>query len=92
MGSYIKGKQKKIDKIIIEAAKTVTEKDTTGRTNKWILKELKWLNIEEIYENKMQVNIYKMINFNKDHYMSHYLTKNRNIRNRKQNKVGHHDQ
>ena len=33
-----------------------------------------------------------MINHNKEHYMSHYLTKNRNIRNRKQNKVGHHDQ
>ena len=32
-----------------------------------------------------------MINHNKEHYMSHYLTKNRNIRTFSQNKVGHHD-
>ena len=47
-GATSKENRKKIDKIILEAAKTVTEKDTSGRTNKWILKELKWMNIEEL--------------------------------------------
>ena len=52
---------------------------------------MKWLNVEKNYENTTQNNIYKIINNKEDHYFKYYLTNNRNIRNKSQNKVGHHD-
>ena len=90
-GDTSKENRNKIDKIVIEAAKTVMGNEKFGRSNAWILKQMKWLNAEKSYENATQNYIYKMINSDNDHYFKEYLTQNRNIRNRSQNKLGHHD-
>ena len=90
-GNTLKENTKKINKIIIEAAKIVIDKNTNGRTEEWILKEVNWLNLTKNYENTTQNNIYKLINNDEEHYFDYYLTKNRNIRNQTQNKLGHHD-
>ena len=82
--------RRKIDKIIVDAAKIIIEKKTFGRTEEWILNEVKWLNVKKNYENTTQNNIYRIINSNEEHFFDYYLTSNRNVRNRSQNKLGHH--
>ena len=54
--------------------------------------KLKWMDVENSYTNSMQNMIYKIINSENNHEFKNYLTRNRNIRMRAQNKTGHHDQ
>ena len=63
-----------------------------GRSNKWLLSQLNWLNTNTNYENAMQNSIYKLINSENDHNFKQYLIKNRSIRMHAENKVGTHDQ
>ena len=83
---------KKINKIIEDPARLVIGKKAYGKTAEWTLKEIKWTKVETIYEQSVQKYIYKMLHSEDEHYIKYYWTKNRNIRNRSQNKVGHHDQ
>ena len=83
---------KKIDSIIHQAAKTVLGSESIGRSNKWMLSKLKWLNTNLYYENAMQNNIYKIINLDNDHDFKHYFTANRSIRLYSENKIGSHNQ
>ena len=83
--------RKKINKIIYDAAKTVIGTASIGRTNKWLLNEMKWFDIEKCHENAVQNYTYKMINSSNNHYFKTYLTTNRSIRIEAQNKVRHHD-
>ena len=89
-GNTTSRNRKKIDKIIVEAARITSEKNTEGRTDEWILKEARWLNTENNYINTIQNMVYKIINNQDEHYFKHYLTNTRNIRNKSHNKVGHH--
>ena len=82
----------KIDKIMLNAAKLVLGNKCLGRTNKWIMDNMKWTKTKEKYENAMTNSIYKTINSKNYHYFKNYLTSNRNVRQISQNKVGHHDQ
>ena len=80
----------KINNILYKAAKIVLGSKAIGRTNSWMLKEMKWLDMQSGYENAMQNSIYKMINNKDDHFFKSQLIENRTIRIKKQNKVRHH--
>ena len=82
--------RKMIDKILIEAAKTVIGTESVGRTNSWLMTKMNWLCVEKSYENAVQNYTYKIINGDDNHYFKIYLTTNRSIRNEAQNKVRHY--
>ena len=77
--------KKKIDKIEIDAAKIVLGNITIGRTDTWILKQMKWFNVEKSYINAIQNTIYKTINSTDEHYFKYYMLNNRSIRISSQN-------
>ena len=83
--------RKKLDKILYDAAKIVLGKNSIGRTNQWLLNEMKWMTVEKCYENSTQNTIYKIINGDDENYFKQYLTTNRTPRTYAQNKVRHHD-
>ena len=80
--------KKKMDKILVEAAKTVLGKIKYGRTDNWILNEMKWLNTDKSYKNAVQNTVFKIIHNEDEHYFKHYIMNNRNVRTASQNKVG----
>ena len=91
-GNTSKINRKKIERIMIKAAKIVLGRKSLGRTDEWLLREMKWLKIEKMYENQLQNFIYKIMNSENQHYFNYYMKKkNRSIRIKAQNKVGHHD-
>ena len=55
------------------------------------MNKMRWLNVEECYENSVQKSVYRIINSENEHNFKNYLTKNRNVRNFSQNKLGSHD-
>ena len=83
--------QKKINNIISSTARYITRNEYFGRTDTYILKQLKWMNYYELHENSVNKLTYKIINTNEQNYMNDKLIENRNIRNRAQNKCGPHD-
>ena len=46
---------------MINAAKVVLGRESLGRTDDWLLKEMKWLKVEKLYKNQLQNHIYKTI-------------------------------
>ena len=83
---------KKIDKILIQAAKIVIGKESIGRSNQWLFTNLKWFDTKTRYENAMQNNIFRILNNQDEHDFKHYFTLNRSIRMMSENKLGPHHQ
>ena len=57
----------KINKIILDSAKTVLGTSAIGQTNEWVLKQLNWMNITAKYEHSAQNTVYKFLNSNNNH-------------------------
>ena len=70
-------------RIIIQAAKAVIGNKSNGRTNEWILREMKWMEIKNYYENQLQNYIYKILNTNNEHYFKYYFTKKKKYKDQK---------
>lgn len=82
--------RRKIDNILTKTAKLVIGKEGLGRTEKWLLNQMKWLNIENGYKISISKYIHKIINGKEEHIFKNYMTENRSRKNQKQLKLGPH--
>ena len=83
--------KRKLNNIISSTARYITRNEYFGRTDTYILKQLKWMNYYELHENSVNKLTYKIINTNEQNYMKDKLIENRNVRNWAQNKCEPHD-
>ena len=61
-----------------------------GKSDDFILKDLKWTNIQQKYNNSVSKFTYKIMNHDigNEHYLYNQLIENRNIKNTSENKLG----
>ena len=78
----------KIDDLILGMAKKILGSKTLGRTKKWILKEIGWLDYDQNTKVAIQKTTHNLLNIQNEYYITTLLTENRNVRNKAQNKVG----
>ena len=80
----------KIDNLIIGVAIKISDYNTFGKTNDYILKKLKWISTEERYQLTIQKMTHKLLNTdnNNRHFLADIITNNRTIRMLKENKLG----
>ena len=83
--------KRKLNNIISSTSRYITRNEYFGRTDTYILKQLKWMNYYELHENSVNKLTYKIINTNEQNYMKDKLIENRNVRNWAQNKCEPHD-
>lgn len=82
-----------INNLIIKTAKNVLGYQAYGRTSEWMLKELKWLNFDQMHSISIQKSVYKFINpEDKEniHTFTDYMLTNRSVKYEAQNKIRPH--
>ena len=89
-GTCRKAIKTQIDNILIGVAIKISNYNTIGRTNDYILKKLKWINLEERYQLTVRKLVHKLLNNdnNNRHFLAELITDRRTLRMEKENKLG----
>ena len=89
-GTCKKTIKSKIDDLLLGIAIKISDYNTIGRTNDFILKKVKWISIEERYQLTVLKLTHKLLNSDNHnrHFLAEIMTENRTIRMLKENKLG----
>ena len=78
----------KVNKIIYTTARIILGKEAIGRTDKFCIQQLKWMNIDEIHENTIIKMTHKILNNEENYDLKRIFTEKRERRILADNKVG----
>ena len=86
---YISKKNiRKTNKIIINVARLCFGQNHYGRTDEYILKQIKWFTIEDYHTMETLKFTHKLLNKNENYYLKNIITYNRERKTLAENKIG----